>query len=204
MNRRALLLLRLLTLVVAGCGSAMPPPTLGKRVAAGTPFTLDAGTSIALTDEPLTFALEEWVDDRVKACDPYVDGKPSGKGWFPMHRYRFVFNKIAQDEYAEWFYDPVDTSLYADYLAMVQRPMCLAEIKAALDIAQFAITIQGIIQRAGVQGGRFLRDVGDHPTFRDFQVALVLMQLTAQQGKQAGFTSAIRPHGANTHAGVDL
>jgi len=50
-----------------------------------------------------------------------------------MHRCRFVFNKIAQDEYAEWFYDPVDTSLYTDYLAMVQRPMCLAEIKAALE-----------------------------------------------------------------------
>jgi hypothetical protein len=76
---------------------------------------------------------EEWVDSRVKACDAYVDGKPSGKGWFPMHRCRFVFNKIAEDEYAEWFYDPVDTSLYTDYLSIVQRPMCLAQIKAALE-----------------------------------------------------------------------
>lgn len=76
---------------------------------------------------------EEWADDRVKSCNAYVDGKPSGRGWFPMHRCRFLFNKIAEDEYAEWFYDPVDTSLYTDYLGIVQRPMCLAQVKAALE-----------------------------------------------------------------------
>lgn len=76
---------------------------------------------------------EPWVDDRVKACNAYVDGRPSGRSWFPMHRCRFLFNKIAEDEYAEWFYDPVDTSLYTDYLSVVQRPMCLAAVKEALE-----------------------------------------------------------------------
>jgi hypothetical protein len=60
-------------------------------------------------------------------------GAPSGKGWFPWVRCRYVFNRIAQDEYADWFADPVDTSIYTDYLNVVERGMCLAEVRAELE-----------------------------------------------------------------------
>jgi hypothetical protein len=60
-------------------------------------------------------------------------GAPSGTGWFPWVRCRYVFNRIAQDEYADWFVDPVDTSIYPDYLNIVKRGMCLAEVRAELE-----------------------------------------------------------------------
>jgi hypothetical protein len=58
---------------------------------------------------------------------------PSGQGWFKWMRCRYVFNRIAQDEYADWFADPVDTSIYPDYLNIVERGMCLAEVRAELE-----------------------------------------------------------------------
>jgi hypothetical protein len=77
-------------------------------------------------------------------------GAPSGKGWFPWVRCRYVFNRIAQDEYADWFADPVDTSFYTDYLNIVERGVCLAEVRAELekeepygnDVALFAADIR--------------------------------------------------------------
>ena len=52
--------------------------------------------------------------------------------WAPIVRCRFLFNKIVEDEYSDWFYDPVDTDLYSDYLSYVTTPMCLSQIKVGV------------------------------------------------------------------------
>jgi len=72
------------------------------------------------------------VDERVRTVEPYLEGPVSGKSWSPIVRCRYLFNKIVEDEYSEWFYDPVDTSLYTDYLSFVAHPMCLSQIQARL------------------------------------------------------------------------
>lgn len=58
-------LLTLLTFVpLAGCQLSLPPITYGKTTPLDAPFTLDAGQSITVADEPVTLRLEPWSDDR--------------------------------------------------------------------------------------------------------------------------------------------
>ena len=49
--------------------------------------------------------------------------------------------------------------------------------------------------------GRFLRDVGDHPARRQVEVALIGVELVAQQGEQAGFAAAVGAGEADLPAG---
>ena len=54
-----------------------------------------------------------------RMVDPLINiDKGSIKGWLPMVRCRKVFNKVVEDEYSDWFYDPVDTREYQDYLSV--------------------------------------------------------------------------------------
>jgi len=77
-------------------------------------------------------AAQAAADDRVRTVNPFVEGMPSGKSWSAVVRCRFLFNQIVEDEYSDWFYDPVDTDLYPDYLSYVAQPMCLSEIQTRL------------------------------------------------------------------------
>lgn len=53
--------------------------------------------------------------------NPFVEGFPSGRAWFPMVRCRFVFNKIVEDSFGEWFYEPVDTNVRPHTNALHRR-----------------------------------------------------------------------------------
>jgi len=54
-----------------------------------------------------------------RMVDPFVYmDRTAMKGWLPMVRCRKVFNKVVEDEYSDWFYDPVDTREYPDYLSV--------------------------------------------------------------------------------------
>ena len=65
-----------------------------------------------------------------------------------------------------------------------------------------------VIERGLRQRGRLLGDVSDGPAGRHVQIALVLMQLIAQQREEAGLAAAIgtgqadAPTGMNLQAGV--
>lgn len=69
---------------------------------------------------------------------------------------------------------------------------------------EFGIAFECIVQRAGGERGRFLRDLGNHPVSGDVEFALVLMQLAAQQSKQARLAAAIGTDDAQAPSGMDL
>ena len=50
----------------------------------------------------------------------------------PVERCRKVLERIVEDPYALSFYDPVDTSVYTDYLDVVAEPMALSDIERRL------------------------------------------------------------------------
>ena len=51
-------------LLLAACQLELPPAPMGNRASLDTPFTLEAGQSIAIADEPATIRLERWSDDK--------------------------------------------------------------------------------------------------------------------------------------------
>ena len=56
----------------------------------------------------------------------------------PVERCKKVLEKIWEDPYSLSFQDPVDTSLYDDYLDVVEEPMCLKDIKQKLDAGEYS------------------------------------------------------------------
>ena len=97
---------------------------------------------------------------------------------------------------------------------LVQAGMQFANVRAivgglgrgqlGLDAAQLGVAVQHVVDRRLHQPGRFLGDVGDHPTRRQVEVALVGVELVAQQGEQAGLAAAVGAGEADLPAGVDL
>ncbi len=63
----------LFLLLLAGCQLDMPPMTPGKSTPLDTPFTLNAGQSIAVAGEPVTLRLEPWSDDNRCPADASCD-----------------------------------------------------------------------------------------------------------------------------------
>ncbi len=61
---RLLFLLPMLAMLLAGCQFDLPPMTRGHTTPLDAPFTLNAGQSIAVADEPVTLRLEPWSDDK--------------------------------------------------------------------------------------------------------------------------------------------
>lgn len=74
----------------------------------------------------------------------------------------------------------------------------------SLDATQLGIAIEHIFDRGAHDSGGFLRHMRDHPAGWNFKIALILMQLTAQGGKQAGFAAAVGSGEADLPARVDL
>ena len=89
----------------------------------------------------------------------------------------------------------------ADRLAVVAG---LGSGQFALDAAQFAIAIEGVIDGTAIQRRRLLGDMGHLPGRRHLQITLVLVQLAAQQREQARLAAAIGPGQADLPARVDL
>ena len=85
----------------------------------------------------------------------------------------------------------------ADTVAVV----CLLEL--CLQRAQPGVAIDDEFDRGTLERGRFLRDVGDAPVLRQLDVALVGMQLVAQQREQARLARAVGPDQADVLARVE-
>ena len=89
----------------------------------------------------------------------------------------------------------------ADRLAIV---IGLGSGQFALDPAQFAITVQRVVDRTAVQRRCLLGDMGHLPGRRHLKIALVLVQLAAQQREQARLAAAIGSGQTDLPARVDL
>ena len=89
----------------------------------------------------------------------------------------------------------------ADRLAIV---IGLGSGQFALDPAQFAIAVQRVVDRTAVQRRRLLGDMGHLPGRRHLKIALVLVQLAAQQREQARLAAAIGSGQTDLPARVDL
>ena len=90
---------------------------------------------------------------------------------------------------------------FTDVRAIVRR---FGRDQLGLDAAQLGVAVEHVVDRRLRQAGGFLRDVGDHPARRHVEVALVGMELVAQQGEQAGLAAAVGAGEADLPAGVDL
>ncbi len=73
-----------------------------------------------------------------------------------------------------------------------------------LDLAQFGVAVEHVLQGGCGNGRRLLRHVGDHPARRQFQIARVGVQLSPQHGEQAGLAAAVGADHAHLLSGVDL
>ncbi len=56
----------------------------------------------------------------------------------PVERIKRVFEKIWEDPYSVSFQEPVDITVYDDYLDIVEEPMCLKDIKRKLDNGEYS------------------------------------------------------------------
>lgn len=56
----------------------------------------------------------------------------------PIERCKRVLEKIWEDPYAVSFQDPVDATLYDDYLEVVEEPMCLKDVKQKLEAGEYS------------------------------------------------------------------
>jgi hypothetical protein len=56
----------------------------------------------------------------------------------PIERCRRVLDKIWEDPYSQSFQDPVDTTLYDDYLDIVEEPICLKDVKKKLEGGEYS------------------------------------------------------------------
>ena len=53
-----------------------------------------------------------------------------------------VLEKIMEDPYSVSFLEPVDTTLYDDYLDVVEEPMCLNDVLGKLDKGEYSKYMQ--------------------------------------------------------------
>lgn len=63
--------------------------------------------------------------------------------------------------------------------------------QGGLDAAQLRIAVQRVVDGDCIERRRILRHVGDDPLRRQFEIALLLMQVVGQQCEQTGFAAAI-------------
>ncbi|RMS04165.1 hypothetical protein ALP75_203425 [Pseudomonas syringae pv. actinidiae] len=82
----------------------------------------------------------------------------------------------------------------------VLRGFCLGQ--RALHFAQALIAVEHVVHRQAFEGIDLLTHVRDAPVGGQQAVAGIRRQLSAQQGKQAGFTGAIGTDQAGFMAGV--
>lgn len=83
-------------------------------------------------------------------------------------------------------------------------PASFRSCQVSLNLAKLGIAIQyELDSRAGVCDG-FLGYMGDYPVRREAQVALVSLQLAANQGEQAGLACAIGARDTHFLSGMDL
>ncbi|CPH55029.1 Uncharacterised protein [Burkholderia pseudomallei] len=73
---------------------------------------------------------------------------------------------------------------------------------ARLDRAQRGVAVQCVVERAALDGGRFLRHVRDAPCRRHREVARVRVQLAAQYREERRFAGAVRADEARLLAGI--
>jgi hypothetical protein len=56
----------------------------------------------------------------------------------PVERCRRVLDRIWEDFYSASFQDPVDTTVYEDYLDIIEEPICLSDIRQKLDNGEYS------------------------------------------------------------------
>ena len=74
--------------------------------------------------------------------------------------------------------------------------------QVTLHLAQAQVAVEHIVHRQALEGIDLLAHVGDAPVGRQEAVTRVRVQLTAQQGKEAGFAGAVGTDQAGFLAGV--
>jgi hypothetical protein len=75
---------------------------------------------------------------------------------------------------------------------------------ARLDLPQFRIAIHHELQRRPFYRGGLLRHVRQHPARRQGHLAMVGVQLVADQREEARLAAAVRSHQADLLARVDV
>jgi hypothetical protein len=68
---------------------------------------------------------------------------------------------------------------------------------------QRRVAVDGVLERGAVERRGLLRDVRDPPLLREIDLALVGVQLVAQQGEEARLARAVRPDQADAVAGIE-
>lgn len=76
--------------------------------------------------------IDNTMEQRSSTVD-YNNIEVSGKSLFaifnPMERAKWILEKICEDAYSVSFMEPVDTTMYDDYLDVVEEPICIQDVK---------------------------------------------------------------------------